>query len=101
MKSELVITLDYYIKNKKLLEDKAKNHKETKEAIESLKSYKLTWVRDMIRSKISLLNTLREEYNKPINREYKGLILITCVNLKKEIYRLRELQLKYPNLYAR
>jgi len=95
-----VITWDYYEKNKRVVKAIGRRSEPTRIALNFLKNYKFAWVKELIENKKSLMKTLREEYNKLINKECRSLILVAYLNLRKEIEKLRNIQIRNPNLYA-
>jgi len=99
-KLELVITRNYYQKNKELLEWLAEIDERTGKALNFLKNHKFTWAKELIRNKKSLMEILKREYNKPENKECRSLILLVYFDLKKDLEILKKLQSENPDRYA-
>jgi len=95
-----VITWDYYEKNKGVVKAIGRRSEPTRIALNFLKNHKFTWAKELIESKKSLMETLKEEYKKPENKDYRTLILLAYLNLRKEIEKLRKIQFENLDRYA-
>jgi len=96
----IIITWDYYQKNKGVVKAIARRSEPTRTALNFLKNHKFTWVKELIYSKKKRLEVLKKEYFKPENKDFRNILSFNFVQTKKEIEYLRSLQLKYPEKYV-
>ena len=90
----IVITWDYYLKNKRVVKAIARKSEPTKKALNFLKNHKFTWVDELICNKKKRLEVLKREYLKSENKNFKHILALGFVQIKKELECLLQLKWK-------